>query len=122
MNKLTKWIYAVWMSIPPKLQGWIKGLEVAILTGAVSAAFAYPVSDFSTKEGIAKFIAVVVAAAGGAMRLYIIQSPFPLSVKTVAIDNMTFKTNVAVNADQNEGVELPQPTLVTVTDAEQPKK
>jgi hypothetical protein len=83
-------IIALWNRIPTPVRTWLKGLEVFVLTGTVSALMALPAADFSTTGGIAKFWGIVVAAAGGCVRLYLIQSPVPELIKqTVTASSVT---------------------------------
>lgn len=71
MNK----VLAFWAGLPAPVKAWLKGLEVFVLSGVVTAAMAFPSADFSSKEGVLKFAGTIVAAAGGCVRLYLIQSP-----------------------------------------------
>lgn len=75
----------IWSKLPPKVQQWIKGAEVAVATAVVSAFVATPASDFTTKKGIAEFVAGVGASAYAALRLYMTQSPITVLVKKTAV-------------------------------------
>lgn len=90
------YLLGVWNRIPEKLRTWIKGLEVAIVTGVISGLVTLPTADFSTKAGIAKFAATIATVAGGCLRLYLIQSPIQnvlLQVKTT--DTLSTPTGTA---------------------------
>lgn len=71
-----------WNKIPAPVQKWLKGLEVAVLSGLISSLVAIPVSDFSTKQGWAKFIGAEFAVMAGCVRLYMAQSPFQNALKS----------------------------------------
>lgn len=68
-------IKAFWNKIPAPVQKWIKGLEVAVISGLISSLVTIPVADFSTKQGWAQFVAAEVAVMAGCVRLYMAQSP-----------------------------------------------
>jgi hypothetical protein len=70
-----KKVLAFWAGLPAPVKSWLKGLEVFVLTGVVTAALAFPEADFSSKTGIAKFAGTILAAAGACVRLYLTQSP-----------------------------------------------
>lgn len=85
-----KKIEAVWLALPPRLRVWLKGAEVAVVTAVVASCVAAPVADFRTKKGISEFAAGVLAAAYGALRLYVAQSPLPVAAK---VTNPAFTLN-----------------------------
>jgi hypothetical protein len=68
-------IKSLWSKIPAGVQKWLKGAEVAIVSGVVSSLVAGPNADFSTKAGWTKFILTEVGVMGGCLRLYMAQSP-----------------------------------------------
>lgn len=74
-------LVAFWNGLPDKTKQWLKGAEVAVATAVVTSYVAAPASDFHSKKGIAEFSAGVGAAAYGALRLYMAQSPIPVLVK-----------------------------------------
>lgn len=86
-------IMAVWEALPPKLRAWLKGAEVAVVTAVVASCVAAPVADLHTKRGISEFAAGVFAAAYGALRLYVAQSPLPVAAK---VTNPAFTLNSIV--------------------------
>lgn len=71
MNKISQF----WNRIPPPVQKWVKGLEVAVISGLISSLLTIPTADFSTRQGWAKFIAAEAAVMVGCVRLYLAQSP-----------------------------------------------
>jgi hypothetical protein len=95
-----------WNAIPKPVQTWLKGLEVAILTGTVSALIAFPASDLTTKAGVVKFVGIVAAAAGACVRLYLKQSPIQNVVeeiaasRTVTVDGLAVKDSVSEKITQ----------------------
>lgn len=86
-----KKIEAVWLALPPRLRVWLKGAEVAVVTAVLASCVAAPVADFRTKKGVSEFAAGVLAAAYGALRLYVAQSPLPVAAK---VSNPAFTFNV----------------------------
>ena len=85
---MIKKFIAFWNALPPKTQQWIKGAEVAIVTAIVAACIGAPASDFTTKKGIAEFASGVLAAAYGALRLYLTQ-PIPVGIEQKTTDSET---------------------------------
>lgn len=77
-------LLAFWAGLPAPVKVWLKGLEVFVVTGMVSAAFAFPEADFSSRAGIAKFVGIIVTAGGGCVRLYLKQSPVQKVIQEVA--------------------------------------
>ncbi len=82
-----------------------------MLSGLISSLVAVPVSDFSTKQGWAKFIAAEFAVMAGCVRLYMAQSPIQnvlvsTEKKSELTDgNITLKqseTNVVAGPTTNE--------------------
>jgi hypothetical protein len=85
----------LWAKVPPTVKAWLKGAEVAILTAVVTAAMAFPAADFTTKARIWKFIGICAASAGGALRLYLSQSPIQSVVsETLAVKQTATETTV----------------------------
>lgn len=74
-------LIALWNKLPPTVRKWLQGLEVAVITGAISAIVTIPAADFSSKAGVAKFIAAFTVTVGGCVRLYLTQSPVQNVVK-----------------------------------------
>lgn len=85
-----KFIINLWNKVPPQLQKWLKGLEVAIATGVVSALVAAPSADFRSKAGWASFLGKIALAAATCTRLYMAQSP--IQNVLVASEKTTEKT------------------------------
>lgn len=73
--KAFAWIALQWSKVPPPLKAWLKGAEVAVVGAVTAACIGVPATDFTNKESIAKLAAGVGAAAYGAIRLYMAQSP-----------------------------------------------
>lgn len=70
-----KKILQLWNRLPPRLQQWLRGLEVFVLTGIVTALLKSPSADFTTRAGLAKYFGEILAVAGSCVRLYLAQSP-----------------------------------------------
>jgi len=97
MNKLN----VFWQKIPPPVKQWLKGLEVAVVTGCISAIVAAPFADFGTKAGITKFALTIVATAGGCVRLYLAQSPIQAVLKeSVEVKQETPAGTTTVSAEK----------------------
>lgn len=76
-------ISVLWQKIPPPAQKWLKGAEVFVLTGGISAIISIPHADLTNWHGIVTFGSKVAAAAGGCLRLYMMQSPWQNVVKQI---------------------------------------
>lgn len=97
MNKINQ----LWQQVPPKVKQWLKGLEVAVVTGCVTVILSAPFADFTTKSGIAKFAAAIIATAGGCVRLYLSQSPIQTVIKeTVTAKQVTQDSTTSVTAEK----------------------
>lgn len=96
-----KTINQLWQQVPPVVKQWLKGLEVAVITGCVTAILSAPFADFTTKEGILKFAATILATAGGCVRLYLTQSPIQSVIKeTVTAKQETKDSVTSVTAEK----------------------
>lgn len=102
-----KTIIDLWNKIPAKLQTWLKGLEVAVVSGVISALLAAPSADFSTKAGWAKFLATVGAVIGGCVRLYLTQSPLQNVITATEKKSVVTDGNVAVTTTETNVVTGP---------------
>jgi hypothetical protein len=89
---LTKLI-AFWNNLPPNTKQWLRGAEIAVVTGVVASFVAAPATDFSSAKGVTEFAAGVATAAYGALRLYMTQSPI-----TALVTTKTASETVAVGA------------------------
>jgi hypothetical protein len=84
MEKVSfKMVADAWKKIPVPLQNWLHGLEVVVVSSVIAAGIGAPATNWHSKESIAKFAAGVGAAAYGALRLYIAQSPVQNVLKQV---------------------------------------
>lgn len=82
-------IIIYWQKLPAPVRTWLKGLEVAVVTGVVTAAATLPFADFSSKAGIAKYAASIAAVAGGCVRLYLTQSPIQTVIQQLELQKTT---------------------------------
>lgn len=103
-----KTIIAYWQRIPAPVRVWLKGLEVFVLTGVVSALLAAPFADFTTKAGIAKFVGIAVASAGACVRLYLIQSPVQNVIQETVLASKSASGQETLIAQKTTG---PDPTI-----------
>lgn len=98
----------MWKNMPPQLKKWIRGLEVAVLTGVVSAIVTSPLANFHSKEGIVKYAAGILVTAGGCVRLYLTQSPLQNVIKETLINTEVEKDGVKLTQTAKETTSGPQ--------------
>ena len=106
---MIKAIVAMWNKIPQPVQRWLKGAEVAVVTGVVSALFAAPAADFTTKSGIAKYAATIGAVAAGCLRLYLAQSPIQNVISEVKTSETLKAGAVTLEHSTSETTSGPTP-------------
>lgn len=70
-----KWITSQWSKVPAPMKAWLKGAEVAVVGAVMAACIGIPATDFTDKTSIVKLAGGIAAAAYGALRLYMTQSP-----------------------------------------------
>lgn len=83
MLKLWNGVLAWWVKLPEPVKKWAKGLEVAVVAALFTAFASAPIANLTTRTGWAEFIGGTVAAAYGAVRLYMMQSPISMVIKQV---------------------------------------
>lgn len=108
---MVKVIVTTWNKIPAPMQRWIKGAEVAVLTGVVTAIVTAPAADFSSKTSITKFAAYIAVAAGGCMRLYMAQSPLQNVIKQVSAEKTVSAGGVSVKQTLSETTSGPNSAI-----------
>lgn len=72
---MLKWIIAQWNALPAPVRKWLRGAEVTVVGAVFATCAVAPLTDFHSKEAIAKFVGAILASAYGALRLYLAQSP-----------------------------------------------
>lgn len=102
MKNLWTSILALWNKLTPKQRQWLKGAEAAVTAAVIAACVAIPASDLHTASGIGKCIAGVAASAYGALRLYITQSPVPVTTKHVVETETQSVGDVSVSTSKSE--------------------
>jgi hypothetical protein len=111
MSVVTK-VIDFWQSLPPSIQRWLKGAEVAVGTAIIVGCTGVPFSDFTTKHGILKFLASVAVLAYGGLRLYLAQSPLPTLIKqTVESQTLTIG-DISKTTTSTETTTASAPTAV----------
>jgi hypothetical protein len=108
---MVKIIVSVWEKVPVPLQRWLKGAEVAVVTGVVMFLATVPFADFTTKAGITKFWVSIGGVAGGCMRLYMAQSPLQNVIKEVTAEKTVQAGGVSVQEKVTETTSGPSPTV-----------
>ena len=106
---MIKYIVALWNKIPPPVQRWLHGAEVTVVIGVVSAVTAAPMADFSSKAGIAKYIASIGAVAAGCLRLYLAQSPIQNVISEVKTSDTLQAGAVTLEHSTSETTSGPTP-------------
>lgn len=106
-------ILTLWRRIPPPVQQWLRGAEVAVVTAIVSAFAIAPLTDFTTKTGIAKFVAGIGGAGYAAFRLYVTQSPVQNVVKQVVTTEHATVDDISMSTSKSETTTGVAPTTIT---------
>ncbi len=100
-------VKALWASLPPRTQQWLKGAEAAVVTAVVASFVAAPASNLTTKKGVLEFVAGVGSAAYGALRLYMAQQPITnalvkkTSTETVTVGDVSSTTSTSTETVQS---------------------
>lgn len=102
MKNLWTSILALWSKLTPKQQKWLKGAEAAVVAAVVASCVAIPAADLHTASGIGKCVGGVLATAYGALRLYIAQSPVPVTTRHVVETETQSVGDVSVSTSKSE--------------------
>lgn len=95
-------ILAAWGRLTPRQQQWLKGAEAAVVAAVVASCVAIPAADLHTASGIGKCVAGIAATAYGALRLYIAQSPVPVTTRHVVEAETQSVGDVSVSTSRSE--------------------